>query len=130
MKVLAVDDNELHCYALRKVLENAGFQVFVAHSGSDALSLARDHMPDVVLLDINLPDVNGYEVCTRLKQDTTTKSIPVVFHTATESTGPAKSYAESVGGSAFLTYPIDSSQLAMVLRGAAARAAGSASQSK
>lgn len=129
MKVLAVDDNELHCYALRKVLEHSGFEVFVAHTGSDALSLAHNHMPDVILLDINLPDVNGYEVCTRLKQDSVTRSIPVVFHTATESTSPAKSYAEAVGGSAFLTYPIDSSQLAMVIRGTAARAIGSASQS-
>jgi CheY-like chemotaxis protein len=86
-------------------------------------------MPDVILLDINLPDVNGYEVCSRLKQDAITKSIPVVFHTATESTGPAKSYAETVGASAFLTYPIDSTQLAMVIRGAAARAALSASPS-
>jgi CheY-like chemotaxis protein len=129
MKVLAVDDNELHCYALRKVLEHSGFEVFVAHTGSDAIALAHDHMPDVVLLDINLPDVNGYEVCARLKQDATTKSIPIVFHTATESTGPAKSYAEAVGGSAFLTYPIDSSQLAMVIRGAAARAAGAAPHS-
>ena len=124
MRVLAVDDNELHCYALRKVLEHSGFEVFVAHNGSDAIALAREHRPDVVLLDINLPDVNGYEVCSRLKRDDATKAIPFVFHTATEATGPAKSYAEAVGGSAFLTYPIDSTQLALVIQGAAARASG------
>ena len=121
MKILAVDDNEMHCYALRKVLEHSGFEVFVAHNGSDAISLTQDQKPDVVLLDINLPDVNGYEVCARLKRDESTKSIPVVFHTATESTGPAKSYAESVGGIAFLTYPIDAGHLVMVVKGAAAR---------
>lgn len=124
VKVLAVDDNEMHCYALRKVLEHSGFEVFVAHTGSDALEKARHHKPDVVLLDINLPDVNGYEVCARLKSDDFTKGIPVVFHTATEATGPAKNYAESVGGSAFLTYPIDATQLATVIHGAAARASG------
>jgi len=127
MKVLAVDDNEMHCYALRKVLEHAGFEVLTAHTGSDAIALAREAKPEVVLLDINLPDVNGYEVCTRLKKDELTHRIAVVFHTATESTGPAKNYAESVGGSAFLTYPIDAIQLASVIHGAAARAIGGAS---
>lgn len=122
MKILAVDDNEMHCYALRKVLEHAGFEVCVAHNGSDALAMARDQKPDVVLLDINLPDVTGYEVCTLLKQDDSTRKIAVVFHSATVSTGPAKSYANKIGGSGFLTYPIEPEQLAMVLRGAAARA--------
>lgn len=124
IKVLAVDDNEAHCYALRRILEHSGFEVFTAVTGSDALAIARDRVPDVVLLDINLPDVNGYEVCSRLKRDELTRRIPVVFHTATEATGPAKNYAESVGASAFLTYPIDSTQLASVIHGAAARAGG------
>ncbi len=122
MKVLAVDDNEVHCYALRKVLERSGFEVSVAHNGSDALAIAQEHKPDVVLLDVNLPDLPGYEVGQRLKREAETKNIAVVFHSATETTGPAKSYATSVGGSGFLTYPIDPSQLATVLRGAAARA--------
>ena len=121
MKVLAVDDNEMHCYALRKVLEHSGFEVCVAHNGSDALAIARQQKPDVVLLDINLPDVTGYEVCTRLKQDEATSNIAVVFHSATASTGPAKSYASSIGGSGFLTYPIEPEQLTLVIRGAAAR---------
>jgi len=123
MKILAVDDNQMHCYALRKVLEHSGFEVLEAYSGADALELAQQGRPDVVLLDINLPDLSGYEICTRLKQDERTRRIPVVFHTATESTGAAKSYAESVGASGFLTYPIDSTQLAVVLKGAATRAA-------
>ena len=125
MRVLAVDDNEIHCYALRKVLENSGFDVSVAHNGSDALTIAQDQKPDVVLLDINLPDLTGFEVCTRLKQDDSTKGIAVVFHSATETTGPAKSYARSVGAVGFLTYPIDPNQLATVVRGAAARASAS-----
>ena len=129
MKILAVDDNAMHCYALRKVLEHSGFEVLEAHNGSDAILSARNHRPDVVLLDINLPDVSGYEVCSRLKKDENTRGIPVVFHTATESTGAAKSYAESVGASGFLTYPIDSTQLAVVLRGAVTRAAANHPQS-
>lgn len=124
MKILAVDDNEIHCYALRRVLEHEGFEVCMAHTGSDALSMVLNEKPDVVLLDINLPDVNGFEVCTRLKRDDSTRSIPVVFHSATESAGEAKSYAQSVGASGFLTYPINAALLTSVIRGAAARAAG------
>ena len=124
MRVLAVDDNEVHCYALRKVLESSGFEVLTAHNGADALELARLNQPDVVLLDINLPDVNGYDVCSQLKHDEMTKRIPIVFHTATEPPGAAKSYAEAVGASGFLTYPIDGMQLASVIQGAAARATG------
>lgn len=124
MRVIAVDDNEMHCYALRKVLEHSGFDVWVAHNGSDALSLAREQKPDVMLLDINLPDATGYEICAKLKKDRETQCIAVVFHSATETTGPAKSYAESVGGLAFLTYPIDPGQLPTILKGAVARACG------
>jgi PleD family two-component response regulator len=124
MKVLAVDDNEMHCYALRKVLEHAGFEVCVAHNGTDALAIAREEKPDVVLLDIHLPDVTGYDVCTLLKQDDSTSKIAVVFHSATVSTGPAKSYATRIGGAGFLTYPIEPEQLTMVIRGAATRVSG------
>jgi CheY-like chemotaxis protein len=127
MKVLAVDDNETHSYALRKILEHAGFEVLLAHNGSDTLSLARDHKPDVVLLDINLPDMTGYDVCSTLKKDQGTCQIPIVFHSATEATGPARSQAESVGASGFLTYPIDPYQLSLVLQGARARAMGNRS---
>ena len=130
IKVLAVDDNEAHCYALRKILEHSGFEVFTAITGADALAIAHRHKPDVVLLDINLPDMSGYDVCSRLKQDQATKRIPVVFHTATEATGPARGYAESVGAAAFLTYPIDDSQLVSVIHGAAVRAGTLSSQTQ
>ena len=122
MRVLAVDDNEAHCYALRKLLENSGFEVFTAHTGADALAIARNELPNVVLLDIHLPDLDGYKICTQLKEDEITKRIPVVFHTATEPPGVAKNYATSLGAAAFLTYPIDGAQLVSVVQGAAARA--------
>jgi CheY-like chemotaxis protein len=122
MKVLAVDDNETHSYALRKILEHSGFEVLIAHNGSDTLVLARENCPDVVLLDINLPDMTGYDVCSKLKSDKDTSKIPIVFHSASEPTGPARSQAESLGASGFLTYPIDPYQLSLVLQGARARA--------
>lgn len=120
--VLIVDDNQVHQYALTRALQHAGFDVLVAQTGTEALDLTKKHKPNVLLLDINLPDVNGFEVCARLKTDGNTGLIPIVFHSATSATAAAKSYAEALGATAFLTYPIDTDQLIVVLRGAILRA--------
>ena len=69
--------------------------------------------------DINLPDISGYEVCSRLKSDGTTRNIPVIFHTATDATGVAKTRAEFLGATAFLTYPVQTEHLITVVRAAA-----------
>src|SRR5215471_6929691 len=119
--ILAVDDNEIHCYALVKTLESAGFNVISAVTGNQALALALLHRPHVMVLDINLPDVNGFEVCYRIKNDPETRDIPVIFHTATSPTGAARGHAESVGAAAFLTYPIDAEHLVTVVRGSLAK---------
>ena len=115
--VLTVDDNEIHLYAVHKVLQAAGFQVVAARTGSEAIMRAFDQQPEAILLDVNLPDVNGYEVCRRLKAETETASIPVIFHTAMEMTEKAKQHAESVGASAFLAYPMHNQHLVMVVKG-------------
>lgn len=119
--ILAVDDNEIHCYAMVKILENAGYNVLHTSSGSTALTMTFEHRPDAVLLDINLPDVNGFEVCTRLKADPETRNIPVIFHTASDATSGAQVHAEMVGAAAFLTYPIYSEHLLTVLKGTLAK---------
>ena len=122
LSVLIVDDNEIHRYALIKALEQADFRVFSACTGTEALALTRDQRPDALLLDINLPDVNGFEVCARLKTSPDTEAIPVIFHSATTAPAAAQSYAQSLGATAFMTYPMDTDQLAVVLKGAIVRA--------
>lgn len=122
--VLCVDDNEVHCYTLVRTLEHAGYNVLHAGTGTKALTLVLEHKPDAILLDINLPDVNGFEVCTRLKANPETSHIPVVFHTASHATAGAKNHAEMVGAAAFLTYPIHPEHLLVVLSGALAKSAG------
>lgn len=119
--ILAVDDNEIQAYTLVKTLEHAGYHVLQAGTGSKALSLSLEHKPDAILLDINLPDVNGFEVCARLKANAETSHIPVIFHTATHATALAKNHAELVGAAAFLTYPIYVDHLLVVLRGTLAK---------
>ena len=113
--VLCVDDNEIHCYAMVKTLQHAGYNVVHAGTGTEALLKTLEHKPDLVLLDINLPDVNGYEVCSRIKANEETSHIPVVFHTATDCTAGAKMHAEMLGAAAFLTYPVSHTQLLMVI---------------
>jgi len=126
MHILAVDDNQIHCYAMRKMLEHSGFRVSIAHTGQDAMEIALRDEPSAVLLDVNLPDTTGYEVCSQLKSNERTCRIPVIFHTATEATAVAKNRAEGLGASAFLTYPIQLEHLIAVVKAAVIRSKRSA----
>jgi DNA-binding response OmpR family regulator len=68
---------------MNRLLEHSGYRVSEAHTGELALDIALPDQPTVVLLDINLPDISGYEVCSRLKAESRTSRIPVIIHTAT-----------------------------------------------
>jgi len=80
--ILLVDDEETNLYALRLILESKGFRCLEASSGSEALQIAAAASPEVILLDIHMPEMDGYEVCRRLKSDSRTSTIPIVFLTA------------------------------------------------
>ena len=127
--ILTVDDNEIHSYALVRILKSAGFDVIHAHTGNEALTIVVGLKPHAIVLDVNLPDLNGFEVCLRIKDDPLTRDIPVIFHTATSPTATARGHAESVGAAAFLTYPIDPEHLITVVRGSLAHKANGDSES-
>lgn len=116
--VLLVDDNQTHQYSLGKHLEESGFEVMQAETGSEALQMAASHCPDAVLLDINLPDMTGFDVCEKLKNDPHTSSVPVIFHSATHDTQSARTHAMDLGAVSFLSYPIRVEHLITVLKGA------------
>ncbi len=84
--VLIVDDAPAHLGALRSMMLQQGYQTFVANSGERALSIAQRALPDLVLLDINLPGMDGMEVCRRLKAHPVTCNIPVIFMSARSET--------------------------------------------
>ncbi len=119
--VLAVDDCVAQSYALSRMLQKSGYNVLQAHNGKDALLLAGLH-PDLILLDVNLPDINGFEVCRRLQSDPKTADIPVVFLTATFHSTIARTLAENVGAKSLLFYPVEKNQLLAVLEGQIAKA--------
>ena len=119
--VLLVDDNETHQYALSRHLEESGFNVVIAQTGAQALNIVPTRKPDAILLDINLPDMTGFDICERLKQDPATSSIPVIFHSATHDTQTARDRVIDLGAVSFLSYPISIEHLVSVLHGALAR---------
>jgi CheY-like chemotaxis protein len=114
--VLAVDDNEAHNYVLKKVLQRHGSEVVSAMTGSEALALARS-TPTLILLDVNLPDLNGFEVCRRLKANSETAKIPVIFISAISHDPHSKLLAEEAGAAGFLFYPIEEQQLIAAIKG-------------
>jgi two-component system, LuxR family, sensor kinase FixL len=119
--VLLVDDNGTHSYALSKHLEESGFRVLLAADGETTLDLAQKEQPDVILLDINLPDMTGFDICEKLKDAPRTSRIPVIFHSATHDTASARSRAADLGAASFLNYPINIEHLVYVIRGAIAQ---------
>ena len=76
--ILLVEDNEQNRYLARYILEDAGMSVVCAITGKEALAAAREHRPDLILLDIQLPEMDGYEAVARLKADPELAGIPVV----------------------------------------------------
>src|ERR1700728_3458009 len=80
-RLLIVDDQPLNIRLLNQVFQ-ADCEVFVATSGEDARAFCRDQLPDLILLDVVMPGLDGYEVCRRLKRDPRTREVPVVFVTA------------------------------------------------
>ncbi len=81
-KILLVDDDETLCQMYQDRLEASNFEVEVVHNGEDGFKKAKEIKPDLILLDIMMPKVNGYEVYRRLKNEESTSSIPVIFLTA------------------------------------------------
>ena len=80
---LVVDDQPFFTTMLRTVLEQQGFRVLVANSGPDGLKLAKKNPPDIIVLDIEMPGMDGFTVCEKLREDAVLKSIPVVILTGT-----------------------------------------------
>jgi CheY-like chemotaxis protein len=80
---LVVDDQPFFTTMLRTVLEQQGFRVFVANIGPDGLKLAKKNLPDIIVLDIEMPGMDGFTVCQKLREDVALKNIPVVILTGT-----------------------------------------------
>ena len=83
--ILIIDDVAENIKVLARILEDQNYSVKKALNGKVALRSIHSNPPDLILLDINMPDMDGYEVCQNLKSDSTTKDIPVIFISASNS---------------------------------------------
>jgi signal transduction histidine kinase len=114
--ILNVDDNEIGRYARSRFLTRAGFAVLEAGDGQTALQFARESKPDLVLLDVNLPDINGIEVCRQIRLDPDTERIPVIFLTASRLGDPDVVVGLDAGGDNYLREPVDPAVLVATVR--------------
>jgi two-component system sensor histidine kinase/response regulator len=105
-KILVVDDQPINVQLLKRKLEREGMTVVAAYSGQEALSLISGDKPDLILLDVMMPDMDGLEVCQRLQAEPDTKSIPIIFITA-RTTKEGKIEGLGVGAVDYITKPID-----------------------
>ncbi len=105
--VLNVDDYEPGRYARSKLLKSFGFDVREAGNGQDALRLAAVDPPTLVILDVNLPDISGFEVCRELKKSTATATVPVLQMSATFTGAAHKVLGLESGADAYLTEPVE-----------------------
>ena len=111
-RVLICDDEPDLAALVELNLKDAGFAVEVAHTGEAALELARLHRPDLVLLDVMLPDVSGAEVCRRLKKDPATAQVPVMLLTA-RSEEPDRVSGFEAGADDYVTKPFSVRELVL-----------------
>jgi adenylate cyclase len=109
-RILIVDDNETNRDILRTRLGPQGYELMEASDGAEALSLARQHHPDLILLDVMMPKVDGIEVCRQLKSDNELPFIPIVLVTARADSKDVVAGLEA-GADEYLTKPVDQSAL-------------------
>ncbi len=103
--ILIVEDNELNMKLFNDLLEANGYKTVQSRNGIEAIALARQHRPDLILMDIQLPEVSGLEVTKWLKQDEDLRAIPVIAITAFAMKGDEERIREG-GCEAYLSKPI------------------------
>ena len=113
--VLIVEDNELNMRLFNDLLEAFGYRTVKTSDGREALPLARQHKPDLIVMDIQLPDISGLDITDRLKKDPALKAIPVIAVTAFAMRGDEQKIL-AAGCDAYLSKPISVSTFLETIR--------------
>ena len=114
--VLIVEDNEKNMKVFRDLMQIHGHRTLEARDGPTGLEMAREHLPDLILMDIQLPVMDGYEVTRRLKTDEATQGILIVAVTSYAMTGEEEK-AREAGCDAYISKPIDIRNLIETVKG-------------
>jgi CheY-like chemotaxis protein len=108
-RILLVEDNPMNRRVVQFLLKSYGYVVLEARDGQEALQLVKLHMPDLILMDLQLPGLDGYAITKMIKEDDLIKNIPIVALTAYAMRGDAER-AISVGCDGYITKPIDTDE--------------------
>jgi DNA-binding response OmpR family regulator len=114
--ILNINDDEAGRYATRRHLQQAGFEVSEAGSGETGLRMARDQPADLILLDVRLPDIDGFEVCRRLRADPVTAGVPIIQMSASYLDSSWRVKGLENGADAYLTEPLEPPMLLATIR--------------
>ena len=109
-RILIADDNEQNRELLEAYLSDEGHEILMAADGQQTLNVAQSEQPDLILLDIMMPKMSGYEVCQKLKEDEATRRVPVLMVTALKELGDIEK-AVLAGADDFLTKPVNRLEL-------------------
>jgi len=119
-RVLVVDDDSNNLMLEHDLLERAGFEVLEAGNATDAIAIARREKPDVIVMDVRLPDMRGSEAAKILREDKETRDIPIVFVTASVMPG-GREELRGIPNTGFIGKPIDTRSFAEQIRRFCAR---------
>ncbi len=112
--VMVVEDNEKNRKLMRVVLKAKGYNVIEATTGEEALSLLKENIPDIILMDIQLPGIDGLTLVKQIKADALTKDIPIIVVTAYAMKGDEQKILET-GCNAYVSKPINTQELPLII---------------
>lgn len=115
IKVLIVEDSLTQRQMISELLKHSGFKVYFARDGVEALEVLEQNIPDLIVLDIVMPRMNGYEVCRHLKSDPKTKNLPVVM-CSSKAEEFDKHWGMKQGADAYITKPFQAKDLIYVIK--------------
>ena len=110
-KILLVDDEESLLRLLKRVLEQKGYEVAVEQNATQASQKAREFKPQIIFIDITMPEMEGSAVASEIRSDSTLKQVPIIFLTGAVSSEEVESSGGKIGGEFFLAKPIDANKL-------------------
>lgn len=114
-RILIVDDSPTETFRFKEILTKHGFEVIEAANGADGVTMAQAELPDLVLMDVVMPGVNGFQATRQIARGITTKHIPIVI-VSTKDQATDRVWGKRQGASDYLTKPVDEKQLIDVIK--------------
>ena len=113
--VLIVDDSPTEVHILRQGLEKAGFDILVANSGEEGIEVAKENKPDAIIMDVVMPELNGFQATRKITKDPATQHIPVILVT-TKDQETDKVWGERQGAAGYIVKPAQEPELAAMIK--------------